>query len=147
MIVDEDDYLAHYGILRRSGRYPYGSSGNADATMDEIGTFLGMIDKLKKSVDPKILNDPTKLTAHIAGLISAIENQLNSLEPEDALIATDYVDYKLVAPGGDGAGVGELLKSVHGILQDRVTASLKSLPAVLGRDTSSGSATTSSMLF
>lgn len=26
-VIDEDDYLAHYGILRRSGRYPYGSGG------------------------------------------------------------------------------------------------------------------------
>lgn len=28
MIVDEDEYLSHYGILRRSGRYPWGSSNN-----------------------------------------------------------------------------------------------------------------------
>lgn len=27
MIIDEEDYLAHYGILRRSGRYPWGSGG------------------------------------------------------------------------------------------------------------------------
>lgn len=27
MIFDESDYLAHYGILRRSGRYPWGSGG------------------------------------------------------------------------------------------------------------------------
>lgn len=26
-VVSEDDYLAHYGILRKSGRYPYGSGG------------------------------------------------------------------------------------------------------------------------
>lgn len=26
-IVDEEEYLAHYGILRRSGRYPWGSGG------------------------------------------------------------------------------------------------------------------------
>jgi hypothetical protein len=25
MIIDEEDYLAHYGVLRRSGRYPWGS--------------------------------------------------------------------------------------------------------------------------
>lgn len=25
MILDEDDYLAHYGVLRKSGRYPWGS--------------------------------------------------------------------------------------------------------------------------
>lgn len=27
MIIDEENYLQHYGILRRSGRYPWGSSG------------------------------------------------------------------------------------------------------------------------
>lgn len=27
MIIDEEDHLAHYGILRRSGRYPWGSGG------------------------------------------------------------------------------------------------------------------------
>lgn len=28
MIIDEQDYLAHYGILRKSGRYPWGSGDN-----------------------------------------------------------------------------------------------------------------------
>lgn len=28
MIIDEENYLAHYGILRRSGRYPWGSGNN-----------------------------------------------------------------------------------------------------------------------
>jgi hypothetical protein len=27
LILEEEDYLEHYGILRRSGRYPWGSSG------------------------------------------------------------------------------------------------------------------------
>lgn len=27
MIIEEENYLAHYGILRRSGRYPWGSGG------------------------------------------------------------------------------------------------------------------------
>jgi DNA-binding CsgD family transcriptional regulator len=31
MIVDEEDYIAHYGILRKSGRYPWGSGGNQTA--------------------------------------------------------------------------------------------------------------------
>lgn len=29
MIIDEDEYLAHYGTLHKSGRYPWGSGGNA----------------------------------------------------------------------------------------------------------------------
>lgn len=104
-------------------------------------------EKLKKSVDPKVLNDPTKFRSYVTGLITSIQTQLEDLEPEQALISTDMVEYDTKMPGGTGAGVGTLLESVHGILESRVTAALKSLPAVLGRDTSSGSATTSTMLF
>lgn len=105
-------------------------------------------DKIKKSVAPDVLNNPEKLRNFISGLVTSVEGQLNDLEPEDALISTDSIEYDMKAPGGSGAGsVGQMLQSVHSILQDRVTASLKSLPAVLGRDTSSGSATTSTYLF
>ncbi|QFP95666.1 hypothetical protein SEA_TANIS_92 [Gordonia phage Tanis] len=44
MIVDEEDYLAHYGILRRSGRYPWGSGGNVE---QNHRSFLGMIEAMK----------------------------------------------------------------------------------------------------
>lgn len=45
MIVPEDNYLAHYGILRRSGRYPWGSGGNAEA---RSRSFLGMVAELRQ---------------------------------------------------------------------------------------------------
>jgi hypothetical protein len=32
-VIEEDDYLAHYGIIRRSGRYPWGSGGTAHGFM------------------------------------------------------------------------------------------------------------------
>lgn len=44
MIVDEKDYLAHYGILRKSGRYPWGS-GETQAERNR--TFLATIDDLR----------------------------------------------------------------------------------------------------
>lgn len=45
MIISEDDYLAHYGILRKSGRYPWGSGGTQS---ERNRTFLGMVDDLRK---------------------------------------------------------------------------------------------------
>lgn len=42
--VSEDDYLAHYGILRKSGRYPWGSGGPEFASNSG---FLAYADKLK----------------------------------------------------------------------------------------------------
>lgn len=44
-VVSEDDYLAHYGILRKSGRYPWGSGGPEYASSN---TFLGYDEQLRK---------------------------------------------------------------------------------------------------
>lgn len=102
---------------------------------------------VRKSVGPELLADQKKLQDYMTGLVANIQAQLEDLEPEDALITTDAVEYEMKAPGGSGAGVAELLEKMHSIIEGRMTAALKSLPAVLGRDTSSGSATTSTMLF
>lgn len=46
-IMDEKDYLAHYGILRRSGRYPWGSGGhNAPEYNTGPKSFLDYIKSL-----------------------------------------------------------------------------------------------------
>lgn len=44
-VFSEDDYLAHYGILRKSGRYPWGSGGPEYASNK---SFLGYVAKLQK---------------------------------------------------------------------------------------------------
>lgn len=45
MFIDEDDYLAHYGILRKSGRYPWGS-GEDQSTRNK--TFLDYVDDMRR---------------------------------------------------------------------------------------------------
>lgn len=45
--IDEDDYLAHYGTPRRSGRYPYGSGGE-DAP-PKNPTFLDMVADMRRN--------------------------------------------------------------------------------------------------
>ncbi len=45
MIQANEDYLAHYGILRRSGRYPWGSGGTQNV---RNRSYLDAIDNLKK---------------------------------------------------------------------------------------------------
>lgn len=44
-IIPEDQYLAHYGILRKSGRYPWGSGGPEEANNR---SFLGYVAQLQK---------------------------------------------------------------------------------------------------
>jgi hypothetical protein len=43
--VSEEDYLAHYGILRKSGRYPWGSGDNPS---QRSKTFLDILDTHRK---------------------------------------------------------------------------------------------------
>lgn len=45
MRLDESTYLAHYGILRKSGRYPWGSGQNP---LQRSKTFLDIIEEHKK---------------------------------------------------------------------------------------------------
>lgn len=45
MIVEEDDYLAHYGILRRSGRYPWGSGGSVNVRSRNFLDHLAVMRK------------------------------------------------------------------------------------------------------
>lgn len=47
MIIDESEHLAHYGVLRRSGRYPWGSGGNEDQSSTNK-SFLGWVADMKK---------------------------------------------------------------------------------------------------
>jgi hypothetical protein len=51
--LDEEDYLAHYGILRRSGRYPWGSGANPN---QRSKSFLDITNDLRKQgmTDPQI---------------------------------------------------------------------------------------------
>ena len=43
--ITEEDYLAHYGILRRSGRYPWGSGGDVEQRSRD---FRSMVADLRK---------------------------------------------------------------------------------------------------
>ena len=45
LIIDEEDYLAHYGMPRRSGRYPWGSG---ETPYQRSGDFLSRIQDLRK---------------------------------------------------------------------------------------------------
>ena len=44
MIIEESNYLAHYGILRRSGRYPWGSGNNV---VTRSKSFIDYISELE----------------------------------------------------------------------------------------------------
>lgn len=46
-VMTDEEYLAHYGVLRRSGRYPWGSGGNVPQR-SQSRTFLDEVQKLRE---------------------------------------------------------------------------------------------------
>lgn len=49
MLISEDDYLAHYGTPRHSGRYPWGSGDNEPTTTPRNPTFHSEVNTMKKN--------------------------------------------------------------------------------------------------
>lgn len=47
MLITEEEYLAHYGTPRHSGRYPWGSGGEGEGTTRNK-TLLDHVDDMKK---------------------------------------------------------------------------------------------------
>ncbi len=105
-------------------------------------------DKVKASMPPDVLNDPEKLAAAYGTILSTVTAAITSAQPEDAFVTMDAVDYKYMGGSGDSMkAFSDNLLTVQKILESKVAAGAKSMPAVLGRDDSAGSATTSTMLF
>lgn len=105
-------------------------------------------EKVKESVPPDILNDPAKLADFYNNLIASVQSLLTGIGPEDALIAFDSVEYTMLQSSTSGGqSIADTLKSVQALIESKLTAGAKSLPTVLGRESNSSAATTSSMLF
>lgn len=78
-LISKDDYdksLAHYGILRRSGRYPWGSGGNQDESTI-YAPFLDWLYGLRKQglSDPEIARAHDITTTQLRALNSIAKNQ------------------------------------------------------------------------
>lgn len=74
VIISEEDHLAHYGILRRSGRYPWGSGRNQDT---RNRTFLQTVEDLaRKGLTQKDIAQGFDLsTTQLRDLKSIAKNQ------------------------------------------------------------------------
>jgi hypothetical protein len=82
----------------------------------------------------------------LSELIASVETTVNGLNPEDALVAFDSVQYSYMAH--EGGNIGETLKAVQEMLNSKLAAGAKTLPSVLGRGNGSGTASSvETMLF
>ena len=60
-------------------------------------------ERLKKMTPPEILADSDKFAEFQNSVITEVENTLNGLNPEDALVGLDLIDYSYIDGGHDQA--------------------------------------------
>ena len=104
-------------------------------------------EKVKASIPPDILNNSDALAAFYNTLISELQSTMSGLATEDALVGFDSVTYELLSSQGSATNIADTLSTVQKLLESKLAAGAKTLPAVLGRDANGSAATTSSMLF
>lgn len=81
--VEEMNYLMHYGVPRRSGRYPWGSGENP---YQHSGDFLSRIDSLKKEgkTEKEIADELNLTTTQLRIQMSLAKDERRSLEVSTA---------------------------------------------------------------
>lgn len=101
-------------------------------------------ERLAKLTPPEILADPEQFAQYQNSVITAIQSVVNSLEPEDALISFDTVNYSYVDGGHDPSTI---IEKVQKVLNAKLTAGVRSMPVTLGFASTAQASSTESMLF
>lgn len=104
-------------------------------------------DLWRRNVPSQILHDPDKLKAFMDATIIQIQDLLDGLEPEDALVLFDTLDVSHMDKGN--TSLSDEYKTLATILNGKLASGAKSSPVVLGHDAagSTNIASTQSMLF
>lgn len=108
--------------------------------------FCGTVDTemVRKNCPPEIANDPAKFSEYLSSVLQAIEGVVNGLNPEDALVAFDSVEWGYVQGGHDPSTIIERIQKV---LNGKLAAGAKTLPVVLGHGGTSNTSSTESLLY
>lgn len=109
-----------------------------DVSIDEV--------KLRARIPPEALNDPEKTDAYLNSVISSLEQTINSVGPEEALVHFDFISVTQVKDGGgDNATSFETVKSIY---DEKVSTGAKTLPSILGHGSGSQNvASTETLVF
>lgn len=103
-------------------------------------------EKFRATIPQEIALDAEKTREFTAATIKTVEQTINDLGPEDALVHFDFIDVSYINHGTNSpAGEEEVLQ---GLARSRLAAGAKILPSVLGHgDGTNNAASTESMLF
>ncbi len=87
-------------------------------------------EKFRKTIPQDILLDPEKLRAYTNEVMGQIEEMINDLGPEDAIVHFDFIEIDYLNHGNASpAGEEQILMD---IARSRVASASKTLPSILG---------------
>jgi DNA-binding CsgD family transcriptional regulator len=122
--VSEEDYLAHYGIQRRSGRYPWGSGQNPN---QRSRTFLDIIDKHKSEglseakiaelYSPSKEKDPTGRYKLTSTDIRAMRSQSVNIQTQESIREAMRLREKGMSPSEIGRQMGKNESTIRSYLE------------------------------
>lgn len=103
-------------------------------------------EKFRATIPENIMIDPTALKEYTDAVIADVQNKINELKPEDALVHFDFIEIDYINHGNASpAGEEEILTKLN---RSRMASGAKTLPSILGQDGASQNvASTESMLF
>lgn len=101
-------------------------------------------EKTEKMMPPEFQSDPQGLEKFKAQLRQQVEQILNGLAPEDALVAFDLIEFSYVS-GGTG-DVPDVFETVQKLINAKLSTGAKTLPSVLGHGSGSQNVASSETL-
>lgn len=100
----------------------------------------------RKSIPMDIMGDDQKVRAYRENYISAVEQTVNGLEPDDALVAFDTITFSYLNNGN--VTLGSEWETLQNLVNAKTASGTKSPPTVLGHGTGSQNiASTETLLF
>lgn len=94
-----------------------------------------IVEQAIATAPPSVRQDPTKLTAYLEQVRNSAEDALKNLDPNDAIISFDNIEFDVLATASVKSDYTDLLEALNGL----VATSLKSMPSVLGLRIGNGS--------
>ena len=119
MLLDEETYLAHYGIKRRSGRYPWGSGDNPQ---QRSKSFLEITNELRKEgmSDAKIakmFDDRKNGYPFTTADLRALRSISTTIQTEEKIHTAQSLRDKGMSPSAIGRQMGINESSVRSLLE------------------------------
>lgn len=109
--------------------------------------FVKMVEeKIKNNMPPEAQHDNNKAVEWLNSVKAEVEDTINTLEPEEALVMYDSIDVDYLNNGN--VSIGQEWKTLQDLINAKLSTGTKTMPAILGHGVGSQNvASTESMLF